>query len=105
VRQPGEGKQVPPRAGATAATILFDDGHEEVRFEDWRPEGSVTVESTNGLEFLLLSGGLTIGGETLEPQAWGRLPAGMALHAQASQDGARVWMRRGPLLHENVCAF
>ena len=105
VRQPGEGKQVPPRAGASSATILFDDGHEEVRFEDWRPTASVTVENTNGLEFLLISGGLTVGGETLEPQAWGRLPAGMALDAKASPNGARVWIKRGPLLHEDVCAF
>jgi hypothetical protein len=105
VRQPREGRQVAPRAGAAAATILFDDGYEEVRFEDWLPDASVTVENTKGLEFLLISGGLTMGGETLEPQAWGRLPAGVPLHAQASRNGARLWIRRGPLLHENVCTF
>lgn len=105
VRQPGEGQGVPPRAGAAAATLLFDDGHEEVRFEDWQPEASVTVENTRGLELLLLRGGLTLDGETLEPQAWLRLPAGMALRAKASHGGARVWMKRGPLMHENVCAF
>src|SRR5262249_44171891 len=70
VRQPGEGKQVSPRSGGAAATILFDDGHEEVRFEDWRPEASVTVENTKGLEFLLLIGGLVMDGETLESPAW-----------------------------------
>jgi hypothetical protein len=105
VRQPGEGQQAQPRAGAKAATILFDDGQEEVRFEDWRPGADVTVENTKGLEFLLVSGGLTVSGEKLEPQAWGRLPAGTALHARVSQEGARVWMKRGPLMHENVCAF
>ena len=105
VRQPGEGKQVTPRAGAAAATILFDDGHEEVRFEDWQAGASVTVENTRGLEFLLIGGGLTVGNETLEPQSWGRLPAGMALHARVSDEGARVWIKRGPLMHENVCAF
>ena len=105
VRQPGEGQRVPPRNGAAAATLLFDDGHEEVRFEDWQPEAGVTVENANGLELLLLDGGLTIGNETLEPQAWVRLPADMVLHATASRDGARVWMKRGPLMHENVCAF
>ena len=105
VRQPGKGKQVPPRTGAAVATILFDDGHEEVRFEDWQPEASVTVENTDGLEFLLLSGSVRVGNEMLEPQAWGRLPAGMDLHAQALHEGARVWMKHGPLLHENVCAF
>lgn len=105
VRRPGEGQRVPPRAGAAAATLLFDDGHEEVRFEDWQPEASVAVENAKGLEVLLLSGGLTVNGETLEPQAWMRLPAGMALNAKVSHDGARVWMKRGPLMHENVCAF
>ena len=105
VRQPGEGKQVPSRAGATAATVLFDDGHEEVRFEDCQAGGNVTVENTEGLEFLLVSGGLMVDGETLEPQAWGRLPAGMPLHARALTDRTRVWIKRGPLMHENVCAF
>lgn len=105
VRQPGEGQRVPARAGAAVATLLFDDGHEEVRFEDWRQDASVTVENTKGLELLLVSGGLRVGKETLEPQAWVRLPAGMALDAQATHDGARVWIKRGPLMHENVCAF
>ncbi len=105
VRQPGEGQHVPPRAGAAAATLLFDDGHEEVRFEDWQAGASVSVENSKGLELLLLSGGLTVNGEMLEPQAWIRLPAGMALIATVSRDGARVWIKRGPLMHENVCAF
>lgn len=105
VRRPGEGKKVAPRTGAAAATVLFDDGHEEVRFEDWRAGADVTVENARGLEFLLLSGGLSIGGETLEPQAWGRLPAGTALRARVSGEGARVWMKSGPLMHEDVCAF
>jgi hypothetical protein len=52
-----------------------------------------------------LKGGLTIGGETLVPPAWGRLPAGMALRARVSGEGAQVWMKSGPLMHENVCAF
>ena len=105
VRQPGEGQQVSLRSGATAATVLFDDGHEEVRFEDWQADGHVTVENTEGLEFLVVDGSATMNGETLEPQSWGRLPAGMALQAQVSNKGARVWIRRGPPLHANVCAF
>jgi anti-sigma factor ChrR (cupin superfamily) len=105
VRQPGEGQRVAARAGAAAATLLFDDGHEEVRFEDWQPEANVTVENTKGLELLLVRGGLRVGKETLEPQAWVRLPPGMALDAQVSREGARVWIKRGPLMHEKVCAF
>jgi len=105
VRRPGEGKQVSPRSGDAAATILFDDGHEEVRFEDWRPEVSVTVENTKGLEFLLLSGGLVMNGQTLESPAWGRLPAGMALQAHVPGERARVWMKHAPLMHESICAL
>ncbi len=105
VRQPGEGRQVCPRTGAATATSLFDDGHENVRFEDWQAGASVTVENSKGLEFLVLSGGLTVGGDTLEPQTWGRLPAGTPLRARVSDQGAHVWMKLGPLLHEDVCAF
>ena len=105
VRQPGEGKRVPPRPGATSATVLFDDGHEEVRFEDWGPESSIAVANTTGLEFLLVKGSLSTRGETLTAEAWGRLPPGMPLEARVLHDGARVWLRHGPLLHEDVCAF
>src|SRR5215471_11104938 len=31
VRRPGQGQQVEPRPGAIRATVLFDDGHEQVR--------------------------------------------------------------------------
>ena len=105
VRQPGEGNHVPPRPGATAAIVLFDDGHEEVRLEEWQADTSITVDNPKGLEFLLLGGRMIMAGETLEPQAWGRLPAGTALNAQVLNGAARVWMKRGPLLHQNVCAF
>jgi anti-sigma factor ChrR (cupin superfamily) len=70
VRQPGEGHRVEPRPGATGATVLFGDGHEDVRLEDWAPGETVAVGNQRGLEFLLLSGGLTVGGESLEPPSW-----------------------------------
>lgn len=101
VRQPGEGQRATPRPGASAATILFDDGREEVRLEDWQADETVTVANRRGLEFLVLSGGLTIGGETLEPQSWGRLPAG-DLTATTGPEGARIWLKDAPLMHPDV---
>ncbi|MBB4361714.1 quercetin dioxygenase-like cupin family protein [Bradyrhizobium sp. CIR18] len=105
VRLPGEGQPAEPRPGASAATVLFDDGHETVLLEDWRATATVTVENSGGLEFLLVSGGLTVDGEAMSPQDWGRLPAGVNLHAQVGAEGARVWIKRGPLLHPDVCEF
>ncbi|WP_026620173.1 quercetin dioxygenase-like cupin family protein [Ensifer sp. WSM1721] len=102
VCQPGEGERATPRPGASAATILFDDGREEVRLEDWQADETISVANRRGLEFLVLSGGLTIGGETLEPQSWGRLPAGTDLIAIIGAEGARIWLKDAPLMHPDV---
>lgn len=102
VLQPGEGQQATPRTGASAATILFDDGREEVRLEDWQAGETITVGNTRGLEFLVLSGGLTSRGEMLEPQSWGRLPAGTGLTATVGPDRARIWLKDAPLLHPDA---
>lgn len=105
VRRPGEGEPVAVRTGGKAATLLFRDEHEEVRLEDWRAGASVTAENARGLELLLVSGSLLVEGERMAPQDWARLPAAMDFRAQVGEGGARVWMRRGPLLHAGVCAF
>jgi hypothetical protein len=102
VRRPGEGRHVDPRPGATAATILFDDRHEEVRREDWMAGARVTVENTRGLEFLVVAGGLRIGDEQLEAQSWGRLPDGTHLDAEVGPSGATIWMKDAPLLHPDI---
>ncbi|MFQ3458690.1 cupin domain-containing protein [Bradyrhizobium sp. UFLA01-814] len=103
VRQPGEGQQVAPRPGASSVSVLFDNGHEEVRLEDWQPGEVISLANARGLEFFVLSGGLTIGGETLQPQGWGRLPVGVDLKATVGPHGAKIWIREAPLLHPDVC--
>lgn len=102
VRQPGEGRNTVPRAGAASATVLYDDGHEHVRLEEWTTGERVTVENGRGLEFLVLAGALRIGQEQLEPQSWGRLPAGTNLTATVGPEGAAIWIRDAPLLHPDV---
>lgn len=102
VRRPGEGRRLAPRAGAVSARRLFVDVQEDVRIETWSAGERVTVENPQGLEFLVLTGRLSVGGETLEPQSWGRLPAGAPLDAELGPDVARVWMKLGPLLHSDV---
>jgi hypothetical protein len=102
VRRPGQGQQVEPRTGAIRATVLFDDGHEAVRLEEWKPDETVEVANTRGLEFFVLSGTVKIGSEVLEAQSWGRLPAGVELNATVGRQGATIWMKEAPLLHPDV---
>jgi quercetin dioxygenase-like cupin family protein len=103
VRQLGEGQKANLRPGARAATILFDDGHETVRLENWAAREIVTVENQRGLEFLVVSGDLMVGRETLGPQSWGRLPAGTNLNATVGTQDAQIWIKEGPLLHLDAC--
>jgi len=103
VRQPGQGRQVAPRPGASSVRVLFDDGHEEVRLEDWLPDETISLANARGLEFFVLSGGLTIGDETLQPQSWGRLPAGVDLKAAVGPEGVKIWIKEAALLHPDVC--
>jgi ChrR Cupin-like domain len=105
VRLPGEGEAAEPRPGASAARILFDDGHEQVRIEEWQTGAAVAVANVKGLELLVLSGGFKESGESFAAGSWLRLPPGNALRATTGSDGARVWFKAGPLLSPAVCAF
>ncbi|WP_339073524.1 cupin domain-containing protein [Sinorhizobium meliloti] len=102
VRHPGEGEPAPLREGVEAARVLFDDGKERVSVENWLPGSAVSVENRRGLEFFVLSGGLAVGGEQLEPQSWGRFPAGEALEAITGPEGAEIWIKDAPLQHPDV---
>lgn len=104
VRRPGEGKRVAARSGGMSAIVLFEDGHEEVRLEEWQAGASLTVENTKGLEYLLVAGSVAANGTAIAPQDWGRLPAGVDLEVRVGADGATVWMKFGPLQHESAAA-
>ncbi|TWB21851.1 ChrR-like protein with cupin domain [Nitrospirillum amazonense] len=115
VLQPGEGEARPTRPGVERALSLFADGYEaggreaggreEVRLEDWRPDAEVRVANPQGLELLVVAGGFIEKGEAFHPQSWLRLPAGRDLVVHTGGQGARVWLKAGPLLHPDVCAF
>ena len=102
VRQPGEGEALPPRAGADATRLLFDDGAERVVMEVWQPGARITVPNDRGLEFVVFSGSATVSGLVLGPQGWGRLPAGEPLVAEVGRMGAEVWLKDAPLQHADI---
>ena len=105
VRLPGEGRPSEPRAGVASSRILFDGSDERVMLEDWRPDADVEVANPRGLELLVIDGGFTEAGDALGRWSWLRLPAGQPLHARTGGQGARVWYKSAPLLHQDVCLF
>ena len=93
---------VAPRNGEGT---LFDNGHEQVRLENWAPDQDIACDNPEGLELLVLDGSFSNAGETFARLSWLRLPAGTPLHAEAGNQGARVWLKAGLLVQENLCAF
>ena len=102
VQPQGEGQRVLPRSGCSSAIVLFDDGHEQVRIEDWNAGETITVANARGLEFLVISGGMSVGDENMEPQSWGRLPAGSDLVSAVGAEGAKVWIKDAQLMHPDI---
>jgi quercetin dioxygenase-like cupin family protein len=105
VRRPGEGEKADPSPGILASTILFDNGHEQVRLEEWEPGARIRRDNREGLELLVLSGAFSDGENALEAQSWLRLPAGYPLEAAVGPDGAKAWLKSGSLLSDNVVLF
>lgn len=85
--------------------ILFDNGHEQVRIENWPANRDVEVSNPDGLELLVVAGSFSDATETFTRQSWLRHPAGKPLRVRTGVDGARVWLKSGLLLQENLCAF
>ena len=104
VKRPGEG---PAAAwpGVAASRKLFDNGHEEVRLEDWEPNATVEIANPRGLELLVVEGGFHDGMEEFAPLSWLRLPPGEHFNARTGATGARVWSKAGKLLQDNICEF
>jgi quercetin dioxygenase-like cupin family protein len=95
----------PSRPGLRSSLVLFEGGGERVMLEHWQPASRIELSNVEGLELLVLAGGFTAGAERLDTLTWLRLPAGDPLFAQVESDGARVWYKSGPLLHDDVCAL
>jgi len=105
VRRPGEGEAAGLRPGVVSSLMLFEGFDECVMLESWQPGASIELANAKGLELLVLEGGFIDGSEMLDRLTWLRLPAGETLRAQVGPQGAHVWYKFAPLLHENVCAF
>ena len=65
----------------------------------------VEIANPKGLELLVLDGSFTDGTELLEKHTWLRLPPGQHLKARTGANGARIWLKAGALLQDNICEF
>jgi anti-sigma factor ChrR (cupin superfamily) len=88
-----------------AQDTLFDNGHERVRLETWPADRDVELANPDGLELLVLDGSFSDATETFARHSWLRLPTGSSLRVRTGAHGARVWLKAGLLLQENLCAF
>lgn len=104
-RKPGDEIPAASWPGVAASRKLFDNGHEEVRIEEWTANSDVEIANPLGLELLVLDGAFSDGKENFPRLSWLRLPPGMHLKARTGARGARVWSKAGPLLQHNICEF
>jgi anti-sigma factor ChrR (cupin superfamily) len=105
VRLPGEGEAASLRPGVTSSLLLFEGADERVMLEVWQPGSEVELANPKGLELLVIAGTFANTADTLDRWSWLRLPPGESLRARVGPQGARVWYKLAPLLHEDVCAF
>lgn len=82
-----------------AVTPLYKDDFEEVEIQDWDANAKVTLDASDGVEVLVLSGEFAEGGDTLVKHSWLRLPVGSTLKTVAGSEGAKVWIKRHNLVH------
>lgn len=105
VRFPGEGAAAGLRPGVTSSLMLFEDAEERVMLEEWQPGAEIELDHRRGLELLVIAGAFDDGLDTLGRWSWLRLPAGEPLRARVGPQGARVWYKSAPPLHQDICDF
>jgi quercetin dioxygenase-like cupin family protein len=72
---------------------LFDGADEHVAIKRWEPRAAVELLASGGLELLVLEGGLSACGDTLERLSWLRLPPGPPLVGIAGRAGCVAWVK------------
>jgi len=105
VRQPYEGAPGPLSSGVAESRTLFESADETVRLERWEAGAERILEDSRGLELLVVSGRLSTETDSLEAQAWLRLPAGVALSIVVGEEGAQIWLKRAPLIPASPCGL
>lgn len=87
-----------PIDGVATAQLHRDD-REVVTYHHLDAGASMTNGDAGGIEMLVIGGSVTENGAELGKGAWLRLPDGENLTVVAGQDGAKLWIKTGHLIH------
>ena len=68
---------------------------EVVRLERWQHDSTITLDSTGGIEVLIINGELSNQGEIYAQFDWLGLPIGKALNVTTSTEDCTVWIKTG----------
>ncbi len=82
-----------------ATAELHRDDFEVVTYNHLDAGAALTKTETGGIEMLVIGGSVNEGGEILGKGAWLRLPDGQTLNITAGDDGAKVWIKTGHIVH------
>ncbi len=85
-----------------ATAHLHKDGRETVTYSHVDPGAMLQIDDEGGSELLVLSGSLTEADDVLTKGSWLRLPQGQRLVAKAGEEGAKVWVKTGHLVHAHA---
>ena len=86
------------RPGVTVQR-LYADSREDVRIEYWDPNRRIELMQCNGLEVFLLEGAFTETATSYRRYSWLRLPPGESLRVNSGEQGARLLVKEGHLVH------
>ncbi|MEP2640008.1 cupin domain-containing protein [Roseobacter sp.] len=82
-----------------ATAELHRDTFEVVSYSHLDAGATLNKSDAGGIEMLVIGGSVTEGDDTLGKGAWLRLPEGQPLSATAGENGAKVWIKTGHLVH------
>ena len=82
-----------------ATAELHRDDRELVTFHELEASATLIKADAGGTEMLVISGSVTEGNETLRKGDWLRLPQGEVLKVTSSDQGAKIWIKTGHLIH------
>jgi quercetin dioxygenase-like cupin family protein len=91
-----------PQQSEIQRSLLHRYGDEQVMLEDWPASTSRRIDSSAGVEILLLDGTVEFVGRNFGRHDWIRLPAGYSAQMHSGAAGARIWIKSGHLTNVQV---
>ena len=86
-----------PQHAEIQRSLIHRYGDEKVMLEDWPASMSRRIESSGGVEMLLLDGTVEFDGRSFGKHDWIRLPAGYSARMHSGTAGVRIWIKSGHL--------